>query len=352
MTSKLLNDKQLLHTILRQTEISGVVGNDQAKKSILLACVSTLNLNSDYTLSAMVEGPVGVGKTTLVKSVLSLFPSDKIIERSRITPTALEHMEEELDRKIFFIEEASGNQGTYNTKIAISEKSLSLTTVNSVKGNHKAETKCKSTIGTSFISTTTHKPFDKELESRIVRVYPDFSDDYISHVANSIIKGVKSPKALKSNDCGAEEFREALGELEVCSVAIPYAEIFLTDGIKKMPNIFRNLKKILALMQAHTLLYQKQREQKDEGVLIASKDDYLNIKDLLEHVINPPSDDRVLLESELNDEEFGVGDIRRIYDYQDSYAYMKLKELQDNSIVSMLGKGKYRLVPETNLPSL
>lgn len=350
MAKDLLNDTSLLNNILRQTEISGVVGNDQAKKIILLACVSTLNQDSDYTLSVIVEGPAGVGKTSLVKSVLSFFPDEKVIKRSRMTPTALEYMDGDLNNTIIFIEEQSGNQGVENTKIAISEDSLSLSTVISKSGVQKEDTVTKSTKGVCYLSTTTQKPFDKELESRIVRIYPDFSDQYVSKVLDSILEGVENSSSVISIDIECD-YKEAFAYLKDFRVSIPFARILSCESIKRMPNAFRNIKKVLALIQAHTLLYQEQRELKD-GVLIAVEEDYLAIKDLIEHILNPPSEDRILLKSELDDAEFSVSDIERVYDCKEKYAYVILKRLQDNYIVNKLGKGKWQLVQDTVLPNI
>jgi len=197
MTMKLLQDKQLLNNILRQTGKDGAFGNDQAKKIILLACISTLNQNPDYTLSVIVEGEAGIGKTLLVKSILSLFPEDKIFQRSRMTPKALEYLDEDLDRKIVFIEELSGNEGTYNTKIAMSEHELKLETVENKKGTNTTDTKVLSAKGTSFITTTTQGPSDIELESRIVRVHADRSEEYISGVIDSILEKAVHPNYRK-----------------------------------------------------------------------------------------------------------------------------------------------------------
>ena len=62
--------------IIKQTGLKGIVGNEKSNKHILLAVVSTLNLEPD-TLSVIVEGPPGIGKSSLVKSILQVFLEDK-----------------------------------------------------------------------------------------------------------------------------------------------------------------------------------------------------------------------------------------------------------------------------------
>ncbi len=338
--NKIFEHKDLMQYILQETEKSGIVGNELAKKYILLACVSTLNLEPDSTLNVIVEGPAGIGKTALVKSITSLFPGEKLIERSRMTPKALDHMEESLDRKIVFIEELSGNEGTYSTKIAISEHALKVDTVENNNGSHVTSTKELSAKGTSFITTTTQSPGDMELESRIIRVYPENNDEYISQVVDSILDKAKNPTDVEVPGDNYMEFREAFANLGIFKVSIPFAKVFSIEHIKHMPNVFRNLKKILAIIQAHTLLYQHQREQRD-NLLIANVEDYMNIKDLLEDLVNPPSRERIMLESEIGLREFTVKEFQDVYGVKTSYAYMKMSELKRKLLVREISRGKY-----------
>lgn len=340
--NKTFENKNLMQYILQETEKSGIIGNELAKKYILLACVSTLNLNPDLTLNVIVEGPAGIGKTALVKSITSLFPKEKLIERSRMTPKALDHMEESLDRKIVFIEELSGNEGTYSTKIAISEHALKVGTVENNNGSHVTKTKELSAKGTSFITTTTQTPDDMELESRIIRVYPENDDEYVSQVVESILDKAENPTHVDVTGDSYKEFRESFANLDTFKVSIPFAKVFSIEHIKRMPNVFRNLKKILAIIQAHTLLYQHQREQRD-NLLIANGEDYMNIKDLLEDLVNPPSRERMMLESEIGLREFTIKDIQDVYGVEKSYAYMKMGELKKKFLVREISRGKYIL---------
>ena len=73
----ILKDPNLMDLIIEQTERKGVIGNEKSKKHILLAVVSTLNLEPDYTLSVIVEGSAVLGKSSLVKSILQVFLEDK-----------------------------------------------------------------------------------------------------------------------------------------------------------------------------------------------------------------------------------------------------------------------------------
>lgn len=334
--------------IINESNKTGIIGNDRAKKHIALACVSTLNLNPDLTLNVIVEGEAGIGKTSLVKSILSLFPEDKIICRSRLSAKALDHMEDNLDGKILFIEELSGNDSTYSTKIMISEHVLKADIVQQNNGEHRTQTKVLSAIGTSFITTTTQPPFDLELESRVNRIYSNSSDEYKARVVEKILKTTKNPVQIRATENEICELKRELTGLRQYNVAIPYSEMFNYENISTMPNIFRNLKKILASIEANTLLNQNQRDKQDD-FLIAAEEDYLSIKDVLEEMVNPPTSDRIKLESELGFNEFTVRKIQDVYDLGQSAAYDKLKYLKRNFLVRELGGGRY-IVNKTILP--
>jgi len=346
----ILKDPKLMDRIIEQTELKGVVRNEKSKKHILLAGTSTLNLNPDYTSNIIVEGPPGIGKTALVKSVFDIFPEDKIFHRSRVTKTSFDHMGGSLDRKIVFIEELSGNQGSYSTKILISEHSLNLEVTVNNDGKHKTETKPLSANGTSFITTTTKKSFDDELESRIIHINPDFSPEYRSKVYKSILERAKNSKGniRKPSESGDSEFiKVPIGDLKPYYVDIPFTdELFNMDELTKLPNGFRDIKKALGEIQAHTLLYQQQR-QKIGDVLIAEPQDYLAIQDLLEDIFSQSNNDILKLENEMKDDDFTLKDIKRIYNVKKSRGYEILDDLEASGKVRKEGRGKF-IINSTN----
>jgi len=342
----ILKDPKLMDRIIEQTEFKGIVGNEKSKKHILLAGISTLNLEPDYTLSVIVEGTSGIGKTRLVKSVLDIFPTDKIYGRSRVTKTAFDHMGESLDGKIVFIEEQSGNQSSYSTKILISEHSLNLEVTVNNDGKHKTETKPVSAIGTSFITTTTKKSFDDELESRIIRIYSDASDDYKCKVLKSILEGVKNPKrsgGISIENEASDLIQAALGDLKPYQVEIPFADdLFNNKEYVKLTNGPRDVKKVLGEIQAHTLLYQEQRERKG-NVLVAELQDYLEIQDLIEDILSVPNKDILKLENEIGHEVFTEKDIERIRNVKSSRAYEILGDLEASGKIKKESRGKFSI---------
>jgi hypothetical protein len=117
-----------------------------------------------------------------------------------------------------------------------------------------------------------------------------------------------------------------------------------------MPNAYRNANKIMAFIQANTLLNQCQRERND-NILIATEEDYLSIKSLLEDMVNPPTPDRIKLESKLDTDEFTVNNIMEIYGVEKTEAYNKLSHFKRISLAREIGRGKYILI-NTVLPDL
>ena len=346
MTGNLLQNPDLLDLLIKETEKGGIVSNEKAKKHIFLAGISTLNLNPDRTLHVIVEGPAGIGKTSLVKSVLSIFPEKKILERSRVSPKAFDHMGQSLDRTVVFIEELSGNEGSYSTKILISEHILKIDVVGKSGDGHGTETKKLSAKGTSFITTTTQKAFDKELESRIIRIYPDSSEEYISKAVESILDKAENPESNQhssTNGADLKYIRAELDSLKSCGVIIPFSKaLFNTEGFKKQPNVMRKLKKILGVIEAHALLHQEQREKQGEYI-IAKAEDYLATRDLIQDIVTPPSNLRLQLENGLNKPVLTVDDIKTIYQQKQSAAYHTLKELRVGEVITPLGGGKYAI---------
>lgn len=343
MSENILKNSNLMDLVLKQTESLGVIGNEKVKKHVLLACASTYNANPDYTLNLILEQETGIGKSTLAKSIIRFFPEDRVKIISQLSEKALNHMQESLDRKIIFIEEESGNYANYAMKIAMSEHRLSYSVVEKEDGRYKTNHKEVSLIGTSFITTTTKQPSDKELEGRVLRLYPEYTGEYITQVLNSITENVKHvQKAQQVKGTGLQDIKEALSQLKVFPVEIPFVDEIIDVGeLPDIPNCFRLTKIILAEIQAHTLLYQKQRENID-GTLIAQPEDYMNIRSLLEDIVNPQEPQLIQLKEQVGDGEFNVSDIMAIFGVGQTQAYKILNKLKDRNLIIGTSGGKYK----------
>lgn len=278
-------DPKLLDYIKEQFLDPEVTGEDNNKLLLFLVACSSVTSNP---LSAIVKGPSGAGKSHLVNSVLDIFRTmGHVIGFSRITPAYLENMAKknpdrkvDLTGKILFIDELRGIQNSQAPKLLISEGRLRLGTVSENRESVEVEVK-----GTPTIITTTTQPAleDPEFENRVIPIQIDETEEQtravIEHEAQRFLDPIEDLSRLSR----LESIADFLNSLLPFKVANPFASLIAKDYPVKNIEARRDYRKLMALSDVVTWLYQKQRKTGKKGidmVLVTDLEDVEKVKTL------------------------------------------------------------------------
>ena len=138
---------------------------------------------------------------------------------------------------------------------------------------------------TGFITTTTKTFLNKENETRYLSIQSDDSPEQTKRILKCIgigrvNAGVKELVDLKI----WQAFQEWL-KYQDNRVVIPYADVLAEMVDTNAPRIRRDFTKVLNLIEAHTIMHQRNRERNDDGRIRATFCDYEAVFNLISHIV-------------------------------------------------------------------
>jgi len=312
---ELLKGPNILEKMLSFTEKAGHVGEKTNKKVLYLSAIST---KTDKAINIFVKGSSSAGKNALVEAIRALLPVEVCKKFSGISAKALYHTKDkDLSHKILYMAELEGSgEADYPIRLVISEGELTYTyTIKDLKtGELTTKSEHIKALGTAIWQTTTKLLITQDNENRAIDLYIDESEE----LTREILK--KQAFQVNSNTNILEKEKRiwqcAFSKIEPLPVVIPYAgylaEAYPTDKIRSR----RDFQKLLSLIVAHTLLYQKQRQKNEEGKLIATVEDYKEVYNLCKVVFAQtlcelsPKEEEILkkIEESFSDNWFSIKD--------------------------------------------
>jgi len=266
---KLLRDPQLLDRIIDFFD-KAYLGRQKEKKLLYLICLFT---KINFSTLCVIAGDTSSGKSSLVKTVTSAFPDEQKLAFNATSEKFFLYLNQPLKSKILTIFEIGGAISLPFLKTFITEGVSSLGTVIKVKGELKPVEIRKSTEGLVLITTTTKQTFDEETINRGFLIPLETSQVFTREILN-----------FNPQQPNYKILQALYKLLKPKNVAIPYQKILATSFPNDKPRRIRDFKKILSLIKAHALLYQYQREQKEDEI-IADLSDYEAVFDLADLII-------------------------------------------------------------------
>ncbi|MCX5806971.1 MAG: DUF3854 domain-containing protein [Proteobacteria bacterium] len=263
----LLSDPALIQNFLKVCH-KRYIGRE---KTLILVKLATLTRHLNKGLSIVLSGSSSSGKSELIGTVLKTVDPKAVENFSRTSAQYLEYRTDDLAHKIIVYHELNGVGQTAQTiRTALTEGELVLGTVQkNAHGTMSGEKIEKDTRGLVILSTHTGYKIDYELSTRVLM-------QEITH-DEGLARQVYSLKAGSGSvDC-SEDFniwQVADSLIEPKDVEIPYinalAELFPTKDERYM----RDFDKVVSLVKASALFYCYQREQTQDGTIIANENDY------------------------------------------------------------------------------
>ncbi|MGH7800995.1 MAG: hypothetical protein ACREOW_10280 [Thermodesulfobacteriota bacterium] len=284
---KLLYSPNILEQMVDITERAGYVGEILNKIILILACISRL---FNKAISIIIKAPSSAGKSALVALILQFVPKEYVLVTSMLTPKGLFHYLGNLSHKVLYVHEYEGSRGAdFPLRISLSESELVwMGTIKDEKtGNFNTETKTVPAEGLVLIQTTTSTSIHPENETRCFTLVMDDSKEQTRKVLD--IQAETAEGVIGNIDEMEKEFRTwrcALTVLEPFEVTIPFAsklaKVIPIEDIRAR----RDFPRVLLLIKAHALLYQKQRKQINNKIVAQGSDLYA-VAPLIAEVFKP-----------------------------------------------------------------
>lgn len=258
---------------------SGVAGESRVAKLIYLVTTSRL---LGKLVSLAVKGPSSGGKSYLVERVLRYFPASAYYALSAMSERALAYSQESLSHRMLVIYEASGLQGdlaTYLMRSLLSEGRVRYETVEKTASGLRARL-IEREGPTGLITTTTAVHLHSENETRLVSVQVTDTPEQTRNVLLALAEDrPEEPQYAKW-----QALQEWLEGAE-CGVVVPYA----TSLAEKIPPVAVRLRRdfgaILGLIRAHAILHQSSRERAADGRIVAMREDYRVVRELIADLV-------------------------------------------------------------------
>ena len=253
----------------------GVVGERRGAKLIYLALTSRL---LDRPVSLAVKGPSSGGKSFLVESTLKFFPEQAYYSLTAMSDRALAYSSEPLQHRFLVIYEAAGMASefaTYLIRSLLSEGRVRYETVEKTKDGLVPRL-IERDGPTGLIVTTTRLRLHPENETRMLSLTVTDTREYTAAVMHALARETDTAADLSR----WQALQTWLGT-GPHRVVIPFAAQLAELVPPVAVRLRRDFKTVLMLIRAHALLHQISRAADEEGRIVATLDDYAQVRDLI-----------------------------------------------------------------------
>jgi hypothetical protein len=260
---------------------TGLAGERQAAQIVYLALTSRV---LDRPVSIVIRGPAASGKNFLLDSVLAFFPLGARVELTGLSEHALIYIDTDLAHKCLVIYEAEGVAGDFTQYLLrglLSKGELVYQTV--VKTDEGMQPLTIRRKGPTNVALTTTRPMlNPENETRMLSLGITDSREQTREVFRVLADDGGKPKPPPEAWPKLQEWLTVQGN----DVVIPYANALAELVPPAAIRLRRDFGAMLALVQAHALLHQGNRQRDGAGRVLADFDDYAIVADLLSPIIS------------------------------------------------------------------
>ena len=248
--SRRLHDPKFLYNASRKVTEMGVVGEKRIKVLLILGCITR---HTPEPVSIILKAPTGTGKTTLVRSVIRLFPPDCVIERAGLSKKALVHGKGSLSNKILFINEyRCGKDAQQLIRLTQSGEDIKheYTTI----AGRRRKTEVAERVGTPVVlTTTTDEVIFADDASRFLAVHVDDSPKQ-----NLAILLSRATKPRPNDVADLPIWQAAMAKIKCKAADFRNPPKWLLDVARRLPlndvRVRRDWSRILSFCNAAALL--------------------------------------------------------------------------------------------------
>jgi hypothetical protein len=276
---RLGRELRILDLFANEIAAAGLAGERRLAKLMYLVVTSRL---LDRVVSIAVKGPSSAGKSVVVECVLAYFPPAAYYALSAMSEHALVYDREPLQHRILVIYEAAGLAGdlaTYMVRSLLSEGRVRYVTVEKVKGGGLQPRLIDREGPTGLIVTTTEVKLHPENETRLLSLTVTDTADQTKAVLLA-----QAGELRKTDTSGWHELQTWLTE-QPNRVTVPYAGELAELIPPVAVRLRRDFPAVLALVRAHAVLHQANRERDTGGRILAASEDYAAVRELVADLV-------------------------------------------------------------------
>jgi hypothetical protein len=266
---------RILNRMTEELRTRGLIGEERGAKLLYLVLTSRF---LPRPVSAVVKGPSSAGKSHLVEQVLSLFPLDAYYKLTAMSERVLAYTKEPLSHRFIILGEAAALRGemlAYLIRSLLSEGRIDYEVVERM-GDSFGTRKMRNEGPTGLLVTTTALRLHLENETRLFSI--PINDTPEQTRAIMIAMAQFSEKSDADHQWVALQSWLAKADHQV---VIPYAKSLAERTSPVAVRLRRDFKAVLNLVKSHTLLHQLNRERDSEGRVIATLEDYAEVRELV-----------------------------------------------------------------------
>lgn len=333
---EILKNKNLFHIITVKEMDKKIVGEIPTRQTIFLCAIGALCVEdaSLAAYNALINSKSGAGKDHVTKNALKIIPENKIVTRSRISPTAFTYWHNSRyeptwtwDGKICYLSDISNTILNHEVfKVMCTEGSTATVTVNNQAIDITINGK-----PALFITTASAMPNDEML-----RRFPAIELDETINQTEAIMQREAEYAEKGLNTDYDPTIKKALCLLKRVKVRIPFAQKLRIAFPPKHMIMRTHFSRLLSYIKASTALHQYQRNYDSEGYLLAEPEDYDIARIALEKTTSNPfmipltTFDKRIIAVTKKESQFSVADIiHRITFMSEKSLYVHLSKLAD-----------------------
>jgi hypothetical protein len=276
--------RRILDRVGDEVRARGLVGEERLAKTLYLVLTSRL---LDRQVSAGVKGHSASGKSYTVETVTRFFPPEAYLEFTAMSERALVYSTEEYAHRTLVVYEVvalregvEDDMTSYFVRSLLSEGRIDYEVTVRDKDGGFTTKKIVKEGPTNLIFTTTKTKVHAENETRILSLATDDSRAQTARVLLEL--------ADEGHDGGDlepwHELQRWLADAEH-RVTIPYARALVERIPPVAVRLRRDVGSLLALIRAHAVLHQVNRERDHADRIVADLDDYAVVRDLVADIV-------------------------------------------------------------------
>jgi hypothetical protein len=279
----------MINEYLREITRIGLIGE---RRNAAIGFLVGTSRNLEDPASLAFRGQSGSGKSNLADTILKFMPSSDVYTSTTLSNTSLLYSPEDFRHRIIVIPELAGlgledNEGFLNLREFMSRHLVSKTATQDVPKGGRIAPRIEKEGPISVMTTTTHLNIFEDLNTRLIVVNVDESEEHIKLVA----KRSKRAKRLQVNQewVHLQQWLDLKRQINgPFIIDVPYREAMvdlMPPAAFKQPRAIRDIDHVIGLIEAHTVLHHVNRKMTKSGEYIATVDDYAVVRQLMSDVL-------------------------------------------------------------------
>ncbi len=266
-----------------------LVGENRNAKLVYLALTSRL---LDKQVNIVVKGLSASGKSYTIQCVAVLFPPEAVYTMTAMSERALIYLDEPLSYRTIILYEAAAlregrekledNQTAYIVRSLLSEGRIEYPVVIRQDDGTLRTEKIIVPGPTNLVTSTTSISLHPENETRMISLASNDSKEQTRAVLISASDDDEPPSPPDVDDW--HEYQRWLAGANR-KVTIPYATCIAAQVPPDAVRLRRDWNTVRALIRAHAMMHQLNRETDDRGYVIATLGDYAAVRSLVGELV-------------------------------------------------------------------